>query len=331
VLAGLGMVVAVAAAASSFLALRDARVGPMTHENELATLRPLVGHHSTLFLGKDDFAQWELHGVNLALGRFLYAPYYEHPRPSKPLGESEQLDFDNFLPAALDKYRYVITGNTPYQSSAPPDFKVVARTPSYLLWKRSGRTPLRYPVDFAGAPGGTLNCKSGFGRLRLGGAGAHGTAAVSPRPVVATQNDWRGQPREAGDSASLSMRVPRGRWDLSMQYVSTTGLTVDAPGLEASLPPNLDRIGPFFSVGTFTVPEPRTVVIHVKARQMNSFAHLLGAPGATRALNSPGYLPLNRLALTRHRSRPRIVPVREACGRYVDWVAPPAKGGSAAR
>lgn len=329
--AGLAVVVGIAAAASTFLALRDARIDPPAHEAELASLRARLGHHTTLFMGKDDFAQWELHGTNVYVGRLFYAPARAGVRPSKPLGESEALDFDSFLPETLDHFLYVISSNTPYRSSAPPNFRVVARTPSYLLWKRHGRTPLRYPVDFHGAPGGTLNCASGFGRLRLGGAGPDGTAGVLPRPVVGSQRDWRGQPQRAGQSATMTVRLPRGSWDLSMQYVSSTGLDIRAGNLRGGLPATLDRLGPYYRVGTVRAARSGPVTVRVTARPMNRLGRLLGAPGATRALNSPGNLPLDGLAFTRHDSRERVVPVRQACGRYVDWVAPPATGASGAR
>lgn len=328
---GLAAVVGAAAAASTFLALRDARVGPTAHEQELASVRVRLGHHRTLFMGKDDFAQWELHGKRVAVGRLFYAPAIAPVRPSKRVRTPDQIDFDNFLPETLDRFHYVISSNTPYQSAAPPNFKLVARTPSYLLWERHGQTALRYPVDPNGAPGAILDCTSALGRLRLGGAGPRGTAAVLPRPVVASQPSWRGQPRRAGESARLMVRLPRGRWEMSMQYVSATGLDVRVRSLHRRLPATLDRLGPYYAVGSVRVPRAEKVTVTVTARRMNAFARLLGAPGATRALNSPGYLPLDGVAFTRHGARERVVPVRSACGRYVDWVAPPARSESSAR
>jgi hypothetical protein len=322
----LAVVIGIAAAASTFLALRDGPVGPTAHAQELATLRPQLGHHSTLFMGRDDYAQWELHGARLAASHQLYAPIRLFPRPSKPVEDPDPIDFDAFLPAQLDGFYYVIAPNSPYQSSAPPNFHVVASTRSYVLWKRSGRTPLRWPVDPHGAPGGTLNCRSGFGRLRLGGAGPRGTAGVLPRPVVVQQGDWHGQPRRAGDSATATVRLGRGAWDLSMQYTATTGLDIRAGDLRGTLPASLDRLGPYFRVGTVRVRRAGPVTVKVTARPMNALGRLLGAPGATRALNSPGDLPLNRLAFTRHGARERVVPVHQACGRYVDWVAPATAG-----
>ncbi|MEA2493116.1 MAG: hypothetical protein QOJ29_1027 [Thermoleophilaceae bacterium] len=326
--AGLGLVVGAAALASSLLALRDAHVGPTAHEQELATLRPRLGHQPTLFLGKDDFAQWELHGTNLAVARLLYAPALVRTRPSKPVGTSDQLDFDNFLPETLDRFRYVITGGSPYQSTPPGNFRAVARTHSYVVWERHGHTPLRYPVDPRGAPAAVLDCASALGKLRLGGAGPHGTAGVLPRPVLAGKSDWHGQPRSAGESATLTVRLPRGHWDVSLQYVSTTGLDIRTRGVRTTLPATLDRLGPYYRAGTISVTRVTPVTLSVSAKPMSAIGRLLAAPGTTRALNSVDYLPLDGVAFTRHGVRERVMPVRSACGRYVDWVAPPARAGS---
>lgn len=322
----LAVVIGVAAAASTFLALRDGPVGPTAHAQELATLRPRLGHHATLFLGRDDFAQWELHGANVALGRQLYTPFRVYGSPEKPMTDSDPFDFDNFPADQLDTFYYVITSNTPYASSAPPNFQVVASTPSFLLWKRSGRTSWRWPVDPNGAPGGTLNCRTPFGHGRVDAVGPGGTAGVLPRPVIVTQGDWHGQPRRAGDSATATVRLGRGSWDLSMQYTATSGLDIRAGSLHGSLPASMDRLGPYFRVGTVRVRRAGPVTVTVTAQPMNALGRLLGAPGKTRALNSPFERPLNRLVFTRHGARERVVPVRQACGRYVDWVAPAAAG-----
>jgi hypothetical protein len=126
----------------------------------------------------------------------------------------------------------------------------------------------------------------------------------------------------------LTIKLPRGTWDLSLQYVSTTGLDIRVRGLHAALPATLDRLGPYYLAGTVVVPRTSSVTLIVTAKRMNALARLLGAPGATRALNSPGYLPLDGVAFTRHGARERVMPVRSACGRYVDWVAPRDSAGS---
>jgi hypothetical protein len=60
----------------------------------------------------------------------------------------------------------------------------------------------------------------------------------------------------------------------------------------------------------------------VSSHQRNWFARLLGQPRGTRAPLSPGLNPLNGIAFTRHGATPQRVPAKNACGRYVDWLAP---------
>ena len=51
------------------------------------------------------------------------------------------MDLDTLSPRRLDDFDYAITTRAAYQSTAPPNFKPVVRTPSYVLWRRSGRRP----------------------------------------------------------------------------------------------------------------------------------------------------------------------------------------------
>lgn len=327
-LSALALVIAGAMVASSFLALRDARVGPLGYGSELAAFLPRLAHHRALFVSRDDFAQWELRGANIAVPRAFYAPAVAPIRAEKPSAPDEQIDFDNFLPETLDHYKYVITGSAPYQSVAPPNFRIVTRTRAYLLWERTGRTQLRFPVDPRGRPGTVLDCASRLARRRLAAAGPNGTAGVLPRPVVHEAAAWNGQPREAGQEARLSVRLPRGSWDVSLQYVSNTGLDLSTGRLRETMPPTLDRLSPFYFVGTIRVPRARTIAVTVRAREMNALARLLRAPGLTRSQGVTANLPLGEIAFTRHGAQERVIPVRQACGRYVDWVAPPASSGS---
>lgn len=325
----LALVTGLAMAASSFLALRDARIGPLGYGTELAQFLPRLAHHRTLYLPRDDFAQWNLRGANIAVPRRFYAPAVAPIRPSKPSAPDDQIDFDNFTAETLDHYKFVITGSAPYQSAAPPNFHVVARTPSFLLWERTGHTPVRYPFERDGVTSGAVaDCRRAADRQRLALAGPNGTAGVRPRPIVRQGTDWAGQPRTAGQAGRLGVRLPRGTWDVSLQYVSNTGLDVTAGPLTRALPPTLGRLSTYYFVGTVRVGADSVVTVTGRAQRMNAFARLLGAPGMTRAQGIPLNLPLGDIAFTRHGARERVVPVRRACGRYVDWIAPAAPAGT---
>jgi hypothetical protein len=313
---------AVAAALSSFMALRDGPVGPPDHALELAQLRPHI-RGLALFMPKDDMAQWELIGLPVAQGRGLYAPWWFKPRMAKP---DETLanffDFDSFLPMDLNQVRYVITTRTPFQSWPPPNWRPLKRTQSYILWKRHGRMPQRLATDLGDQPAMYLDCRTSLAQLRLRQAKG-GTALVLPDPIVARQEQWQGQPVDAGQSGTMTLQVPRGRWDLSMQYASVTGLDVRAGRIAKRLPATIDRVGPYYLVGSILQQKDGPLTIKATARKMNLIARLLGAPGATHPLDSPNGLPLAAVALTRHNQEPVRIPAEQACGRYVDFFQPP--------
>jgi hypothetical protein len=325
VLAG---VAAFAAAVSSFWALRDGRVGPEAHAAELSALKPKMTDGPVLYLGKSDLAQWDLVGLAAFKGTAFYAPLWVPVRPSKPGGWWGFTDFDSFFRSELDGMRYVLTTRTPFQSRPPRNWREIAHTRSFILWRRlHERTPTRIGADFADRPGRILDCRNTYGRRLLRRAGA-GFAVVLPRPIVGRQTFWHGMPDQAGHSGTMTLRVPRGRWDLSLEYGSNLDLHVRAGNLDKVMPATTDRVGPYYYVGTVTQARSGPLTVKVTAARMNTLARLLGAPGRTRALDSPWNLPLNGVALTRHHERAAFVKPRAACGRWVDYVQPRKSAGT---
>ena len=138
-------------------------------------------------------------------------------------------DVDNFESSALDDVRFILTSAGRYHSEIPPNFRLVMRTPSYALYRRQRRIPVREPVDAYGQPGAVLDCSSPVGRRYLS---HYRWAGVLPHPVVTT--DWRGTIAVPGRTATLRRTLPRGRWDVSMQYISFTGVVVRGPQLDGS-------------------------------------------------------------------------------------------------
>jgi hypothetical protein len=318
--------VAAPAAVSSFMALREGRVGPEAHSDELSRLKPYMRNGAVLFMPKDDMVQWELVGIPLYQGRHFYAPLTAPLSGPKPTLRAGFFDFDNFSSATLDKFRYAITTNTPYQSTPPRNWHRYKRTRSFILWKRRGTTPMRYPTDFGSTPGRILDCNSDVGRRRLAQAGS-GFALVWPKPVIGRSVLWSNQTFLADSSANMTLNVPRGRWDVSLAYAATTGLDVRAGSIRRSMPATTDRVGPFYLVGTVTQQRSGPLAIHVRAKPLGTIGRLLGGHGRTRGLDSPSNQPLGSVALTRHGVRPRRVQPRQACGRYTDYVQPPQTAG----
>jgi hypothetical protein len=309
------IVVLAATVGSSFLALRDGPVGPDAHASDLRGVRSLVQPSPVLHMDNDDFSHWYLSGIDVATGPLLYPRRTVAPT-KKEWRRGDPFDFDSWPAKSLDLFRYAIEPNSAYRSSAPSNFELVRRTRWFLLWRRAGPTPKRRVLERKASPGATLDCDTARGRAL---ARKDGVAAVLPRPIVRSWSAWRGGAQSAGQSASLRLRLPAGSWDVSLQYISSTGMDVRAPDLRATLPAHLGRIGPYWLVGTMRQERSGPATLRVTARRLPLVGRLLGATGFTRAHDVPGNLPLQRIAFTRAGASPRVVPLRKACGRYVDW------------
>lgn len=304
-----------AAASSSWLVLRDVRVGPLDHANELKSVRGLVEGEPTLFLGQDDFAQWELQGAILS-SPYVYAIESQLPsevRPEKPLIPGGTLDFDTVTSESLDGYHFVIVPRTAYASAAPSNWRRAASTASYEVWERSGPTTPRSVLPEGSSPGVVMTCGDPqFRRL----ARSPGEASVRPAPVFASEA-WttsEGPPYvdelayahvPVDATSTRSLVLAPGRWDVSLQYTSDLELTLRAPGFTGRLRPNLDRRGPYWSLGTYTSTGGRTtfeataeqVPVRIGRRDV-----ALGVLVAT-PLDVPE----------------RTIPLARSCRRYVDW------------
>jgi hypothetical protein len=311
------VVVVALAGFSSFLALRDARVGSPTLWRELGSFRARIAGQPTLALYDDDFALWELRDAIVGRFRFLYTPWLVPLRVEKRWVPGQAVDFDSVAPATLDRMRYVVTSRTPFASRPPANFRLVASTPSYQLWERSGPTPPRRVLNEAGQPGARLDCATLRGRSLS--RRRRGVAHVVAAPRVSGPGNWSKALKGAGQSASQRLRLPSGRWDISIQYVSREPITIRGPGLDRALPATLARMGPYFLAGTIRSDGRRPVRITATTAKLPALGRLLGASGNTRALDSRDHLPLGAVAITRHRAPRASVPLRRACGRYVDW------------
>ena len=129
---------------SSLLVLRDAPVGPPGHGAELQAFLPIVHGEPVLYAGQDRYAAYELLGADTHVPLVEFPDADVSPNPEKPFDTGDAyspIDFDSFSHGTLERFPYVITGRAAWNSQAPPNFKRVAATPSYVLWKRTGPTP----------------------------------------------------------------------------------------------------------------------------------------------------------------------------------------------
>lgn len=319
------VVALVGAAYSSFVVLRDASVGPQDHARELASLRPLLGDQPTLFLGNDDYINWELRGVNLSKPPLLYPLPFVALSATKFWQPGLPFDMDSVPTAALNGFTYVIMPRSAFISQPPRNWRPVKRTRSFVLFKRHGTTAPRDTLDEEGHPGEVLDCSSPTGALVRG---LGGVAGVMPEPITGSRTAWTGRTGLAGKSAQQTLTLPPGTWDISMQYVSRLPVHVSAPGMHAlPLPATLARSGPYWLAGTISVDHTTSVPITVTTAPVSRFGKLLRARGHTVALNSRKYQALGSIAATRHGARDLLVPLSQACGKYVDWYRP-AHGAS---
>jgi hypothetical protein len=284
---------------SDVRALRASPVGPTYHVDELRSLRPLLHGQPTLFLGNDDYVKWELAGVPVSEPMFGGVPETS-TRPNKRWASGMAIDLDTVDAATLNSHRWIVTTRDAAGSAPPPQLRLVRTTPSFALWHRLGKVHQRSILAEGELAGAVLDCRTPIGRaVRRGG----GIAATRPEPVVA-----QGALLPPGGTASVPLSLVPGRWQLESSYLSRLPIEVTAPGLRTTLQPSLDRPGPRWPIGEIAVhgKQPTVLTFRVEDRVL--------------APNMP-VADLGKIVATRD-AQNSIVPVSQACGRYVDWYRP---------
>ncbi|HYP48778.1 MAG TPA: hypothetical protein VEQ61_09105 [Thermoleophilaceae bacterium] len=308
--AALALAFIAASAGSTAMALRAGVPRPQDRPDELGALRPLLRGKPTLYLGRSDWAGWDLRGARLA--GFQASPVLSTPLAGasrKPLRVREDpADVDTLTAAELDRYTYVVAPRSAYASAFPANFRPVRRSRSFVVWKRSGPTAPRRILREGSAPGAVLDC---------GSERRPGIAFVRPAPVIAGERSWRlpagDSPPEPGamspgGSLVQTLDLGPGVWEISVSYLSPVELSLRAGELAATLPADADDGASLFRAGRLSVgSEGASVEVVVSAEQRRGIDRLiqLRAVAATR-VDDPG----------------RIVALRQACGQYVDWLAP---------
>jgi hypothetical protein len=295
------------AGASSAIALRGTHVRPHQRGHDLAAFRSLVEDQPTIYLGRDNWMRWEVRGAQLSGFQAYNSALAREigPVPAKATGEGSQpaVDSDSVDPALLASTRYLIASRTPYASVRPEDFRVVERTRWHELWERRGTPAPRQILPGEGeAPGAVLDCASPDGRVLARGSGV---AYVRPRPVVGPAQEWRPASVQNGDSRKQTLQLEPGVWDISIRWFSDVPLHLRAGSLDTTLPAFLGDRTTFASAGRVVSrggPLEVTVAVPGRRRVATVRTADLGTVVATR-VDQPG----------------RLVPLRRACGEYVDW------------
>jgi hypothetical protein len=227
---------------SSFLALRDAPVGPPGHGAELRAFLPILHGKPVLYAGQDRYAAYELLGADTHVPLVEFPDAAVSPNPEKPFDTGDAyspIDFDSFSRGTLDRFPYVITGRAAWNSQAPPNFKRIASTPSYLLWRRTGPTPENRHVLLEGTEAAArADCAAPETRILLANPGR---ASLFPGAAIGPKSSWdSGSILGTGEQTSQSLNLPAGSWELSLQYFSPFDLTLSAPGFSKPLIAALD-------------------------------------------------------------------------------------------
>jgi hypothetical protein len=305
---------------SSFLVLRDAPVGPPGHGSELQAFLPIVHGQPVLYAGQDRYAAYELLGADTHVPLVEFPDDAVSPNPEKPFDTGDAyspIDFDSFSRGTLDRFPYVIASRAAWNSQAPPNFKRVARTPSYVLWKRSGPAPEHRHVLLEGTEAGAFaGCASPEIRLLLANPGR---ASLFPEAVIGQKDGWdEGSILGTGEETSQPMQLPAGSWNLSLQYFSPFDLSLRAPGFREDLPAALDgqrpntislgNSGQFWPAGRF---ESDGGPVHFTLRTADA-SWLQSVSGYD------GKAYVGELVAVPAKPH-RIVPLSQACDSWLDW------------
>ena len=315
---GLAILLAAGMAVSSFLVLRQAPVAPTDHADQLAELRPLVQGQDVLFLGRDNFISYELRGATpFTAVRNFYDPNYVKPN-LRLKDVFRKFDFDSVTPATLDRFPFVITTRAAYASGPPPSFEPVRETADFVLWRRTGAVGPRRTLAEADDPGLELDCQA-TGPIRPARA-----TVFAETPLVG--GTWSpGSTVEGGEPVTQSLDLPAGDWEISLQYDATQPLRVSAPGFAATIPANLDYRGsvPFYPVGELTVPKKASVPFTVEVGDPPFLGRVLGTQSEAH-LGAIAASPAGRGGPIPGEAE-QVVPIGDACGRYVDSYTPTAR------
>ena len=214
----------------------------------------------------------------------------------------------------------MITTRAAYASGPPAAFEPLRETSDFVLWKRVGPVGERRTLAEGDRPGARLDCSaSRGGRPR----GRRGTATVFAAPPV-IGGAWSPSPTvESGSVSSQVLTLPAGRWEISLQYDATRQVHVTAPGLDASLPANLDYRGsvPYYAVGALAVRHRGPIRFTVSVERPPLAGRLLGTKSVAH-LGAIAASPAGRGGPVPGEAERRI-PLSHGCGRYVDWYRPP--------
>ncbi len=305
---------------STFLALREAPVGPPGHGGQLQAFLSIVHGKPVLYAGQDRYAAYELLGADTHVPLVEFPDEKVWPNPEKPFDTGDAyspIDFDSFNRGTLDRFPYVVTSRGAWNSQNPPNFKRIAKTDSFVLWERTGPTPRERHVLLEGTEAGALaHCNAPETRILLESGGK---ASLFGETQVGTKPSWsNGSILETGQATTQTLELPKGDWNLSLQYFAPFALSVSAPGFKEELIPALDgqrpssislnNNGQFWPAGKF-LSSGGKVEFTVEAASADWLQSLTD-------WDAKAYI--GEIVATKAEPH-RTVPLNKACGGWIDW------------
>jgi hypothetical protein len=285
---------------SSARALRASPVGPTSHLVQLRELRGELQGKPTLFLGNDDFIAWELAGVRVIAPVIGFQVLPIPPQKAWVYGYT--LDIDSVDVSAINAADWVITTRDAAQSTLPAQLHLVRTTVDFELWRRTGTVAPRKILNEGPNSGAILHCRAPAMRALV----RNGGEAEVRKPAIVTSVPGVIPP---GETITVRLRLRPGTWDMETSYVSSRPVTVSGPGgVLRRLPANLDRPGPRWPIARVVVPSSGSLTLKIHAAN-GWFTRLV--PAAYGAF-------MNTVVATPVGTE-RVVPLRAACGKYVDW------------
>jgi hypothetical protein len=314
------------AAYSTFLALRDAPVGPPGHGAELAAFRAELHGQKVLYAGQDRFAAYELLGADTDVPVVEFPDEDVQASPMKPFDTGNAyspIDFDSFTYTTLNHHRYVITSAAAWNSAAPSGFKRVQGTDSYILWEQRAKTPEDRQTLLEGTePAAQVECVAPEIRIFVAHPGKGSVFAAAP--VIGQRDSWDAGPiLGTGEETSQTLDLPRGRWRLSLQYFSPVSAVLSGPGFDRDLEAALDgqrpntislaNDGQYWPAGVYVQRRPGPVRFTFATAEPSTLQRLSGYDGKAY---------VGKLVAVQAQPH-RVVPLVQTCGRWLDWYQGP--------
>jgi hypothetical protein len=323
----LALAIAGGVSLSDAIQYRDSPLAPTARYEELASLNArFAGGGPTLFTDFDEYSMYELRALDVAGPGFLFPPL---GLPHASEGHGHSVDLARVPPAALARYRLIVTRRNPLSYRPPAAYRRVWQGAYYEVWRRRPKArPALAVVALHGAH--PVSCGVVAPLARLARIDRARLVADEHPPIVQVRLDHVAHTASwvhAGVELVMdgegrlwsSFDVPRaGVYELWLTGEAMPTLQVDVDGRAAG------RIGGQVS-GNGDSPDPMTPLRVGLTAGRHRLSVSRGGFRLGPGSGSEAYLEAIFLdpAGTAGQQRLRVVAParwRSLCGRHLDWI-----------